>query len=75
MGSPAAAVAWLVGRLDEEGERLEPGDLVYTGGLAAPFDVLPGHRYTVASPELGAATFEMESGDGTEPPSSGAGDR
>jgi 2-keto-4-pentenoate hydratase len=68
MGSPAAAVAWLVGRLDEEDARLESGDLVYTGGLAAPFDVMPGHRYAVASPQLGEARFEMVIDDGKEPP-------
>lgn len=56
MGSPADAVAWLVGELANESSSLAPGDLVYTGGLAAPFDVEVGHRYTVRA-EFGEASF------------------
>ena len=53
MGSPREAVAWLVRSLAGEGEGLMEGEIVYTGGLAAPFDVECGHTYEVRSAELG----------------------
>lgn len=53
MGSPAAAVAWLVARLDEEGSSLEAGQLVYTGGLTAPFNAVSGSTFELRSDELG----------------------
>lgn len=53
MGSPAAAVAWLARSLADEGERIEQGQCVFTGGLTAPFDVTAGGLYTVRSPGLG----------------------
>ncbi|MFN3217873.1 MAG: 2-keto-4-pentenoate hydratase [Acidimicrobiales bacterium] len=57
MGSPAEAVAWLVRRLVEEGRSLRAGEIVYTGGLTAPFDVSAGNTYTARSTLLGEATF------------------
>lgn len=54
MGSPLEAVAWLVRSLADIGERLTEGMVVFTGGMAAPFDVTSGHQYRAASPELGA---------------------
>ncbi len=53
MGSPAEAVAWLARSLAEEGERIESGQQVFTGGLTAPFDVAVGGRYTVKSLQWG----------------------
>ncbi len=59
MGSPAAAVAWLARRLAEEGATIEPGMIVFTGGMAAPFDAQAGTRYTAACAELGS-TVSLE---------------
>ena len=42
MGDPAAAIAWLVDRLDERGDRLREGDVVITGGLTAAVPFEPG---------------------------------
>ncbi len=53
MGSPAEAVAWLARSLVQEGERIESGQRVFTGGLTAPFDVTVGGLYTVRSLQLG----------------------
>jgi len=53
MGSPAEAVAWLARSLADEGERIESGQCVFTGGLTAPFDVVAGSLYTVRSLQLG----------------------
>ena len=53
MGSPAEAVAWLARSLADEGERIEQGQMVFTGGLTAPFDVAAGGLYTARSAELG----------------------
>ncbi len=58
MGSPAEAVAWLVAALSSEGQHLEAGQIVFTGGLAAPFDVAAGSRYEVGSTELAAVAFD-----------------
>lgn len=54
MGSPLEAVAWLVRSLAEIGERLAEGMIVFTGGMAAPFDVAGGSQYHAVSPELEA---------------------
>lgn len=35
MGHPAAAVSWLAARLAERGERIEPGQLILSGGLTS----------------------------------------
>lgn len=59
MGSPAAAVAWLVQQLDAEGTRLERGERVYTGGVTAPFDVRAGLRCTVHCPDLGTTSLTV----------------
>ncbi|HSM65774.1 MAG TPA: hypothetical protein VK860_05680 [Ilumatobacteraceae bacterium] len=52
MGNPSAAVAWLARSLRAEGTALVAGQVVFTGGLTAPFDVRAGERYTVSSPHL-----------------------
>lgn len=50
MGHPAASVAWLANQLAVEGERLEAGQLVFSGGVTAPVPVVPG----------GSVTFEFD---------------
>lgn len=49
MGSPLVAVQWLVERLGSEGSMLPAGSIVFTGGLAAPFDLGPGHTFSVTT--------------------------
>lgn len=60
LGSPAAAVAWLVGRLAARGAALEAGMLVLTGGITAPVDLRPGLRVDVSSPQLGSCQLVCE---------------
>lgn len=62
MDSPAEAVAWLVRSLHGEGLGLDAGQIVFTGGLAKPFDVVPGHRYHLRAMELVDVEFEAVSG-------------
>ena len=59
MGSPAAAVAWLVHQLHEEGKRLRAGEIVYTGGLTAPFDVTGESKLTAQCPDLGSVQISI----------------
>jgi 2-keto-4-pentenoate hydratase len=54
MDSPAEAVAYLVRKLDDRGEALQPGMVVLTGGITAPIDLTAGLRVHVSSPELGS---------------------
>ena len=49
-GGPTASVGWLRDELTREGLALRPGDLVFTGGLTAPVDVVPGLELAVRSP-------------------------
>ena len=62
MGSPAEAVAWLVCSLHEEGLGLNAGDIVFTGGLAAPFDLTSGARYHLRSMDLDGIELEVVGG-------------
>jgi len=59
MGSPAEAVAWLARQLAPEGRSIEPGQIVFTGGLTAPFDVEAGTCYSVRSPQLESVEFDV----------------
>jgi 2-keto-4-pentenoate hydratase len=52
LGNPCAAVAWLARSLRAEGTGLVAGQVVFTGGLTAPFDVRAGETYTLSSPHL-----------------------
>lgn len=54
MGSPAQAVAYLVGELHEHGSALQPGMVVLTGGITSPVDLEVGLTVRVTSPELGS---------------------
>lgn len=49
MGHPERAVTWLREQLAEEGLTLGGDDLVFTGGLAAPFDLVAGRRYRLVA--------------------------
>ena len=54
MGHPAASVAWLANQLAAEGEGLEAGQLVFSGGLTAPVPVVAGRSVTFEFDGLGA---------------------
>lgn len=54
MGHPAAAVAWLVNQLAEQGETLRAGQLVFSGGVTAPVPVVRGRSATFEFDGLGA---------------------
>jgi 2-keto-4-pentenoate hydratase len=47
-------VAWLVRSLADEGETLRAGQMVFTGGLTAPFDLVASRRYELVSEHLTA---------------------
>jgi 2-oxo-3-hexenedioate decarboxylase len=53
LGHPASAVAWMVNRLAERGERLEPGSIVLSGALTDAFPLEPGTVVTVEIEALG----------------------
>lgn len=57
MESPLEAVAWFVRALAGEQLALKEGQIVYTGGLTAPFDVTPGLTYQLSGPPLGDVAF------------------
>ncbi|MCW2952384.1 MAG: 2-oxopent-4-enoate hydratase [Conexibacter sp.] len=44
LGHPAEAVAWLVRTLADQGERLEPGDIVLPGSVARALPIAAGQR-------------------------------
>ncbi|MBE3596918.1 MAG: fumarylacetoacetate hydrolase family protein [Hydrogenibacillus sp.] len=44
MGSPVAAVSWLVGELARRGRFLPAGSVILTGGMTAPMTLSPGNR-------------------------------
>lgn len=54
MGSPAEAVVWLAHRLGAEGDGIEAGMIVFTGGMTAPFDATPGTTYHASCGALGS---------------------
>jgi 2-oxo-3-hexenedioate decarboxylase len=54
MGHPAASVAWLVNQLAEQGESLQPGQLIFSGGVTAPVPVVAGGSVTFEFDGLGA---------------------
>lgn len=58
MGSPAEAVAWLVRSLAVESRSLTAGQIVFTGGLTAPFDIEGGRTYSASAPTLGSVSFD-----------------
>jgi 2-oxo-3-hexenedioate decarboxylase len=54
LGDPAAAVAWLVRRLAAEGEGLQAGQIVLSGGLTAAVPVAPGDVVAASIDRLGS---------------------
>lgn len=59
MSSPWEAVAWLARSLHEEGLQIQAGDIVFTGGLTAPFDATVGISYRVEGTPLDSATLRF----------------
>lgn len=59
MDSPAEAVAWLVRSLHGEGTGLHAGDIVFTGGLAKPFDLVAGDHYRLRAVGFADVDFEV----------------
>lgn len=57
MGNPARAVAWLANALARVGAELHAGMLVFTGAVADPIDVLPGHVISAEFAHLGRVGF------------------
>lgn len=57
MDDPCEAVAWLARSLASEGLAVKEGDIVFTGGLTAPFDASAGSVFTLGSPQLGEITL------------------
>ena len=56
---PCAAIAWLAQSLQAEGTQLQPGQLVFTGGLTGPFDLRPGVTYTLRSVDLPTTSIKV----------------
>jgi 2-oxo-3-hexenedioate decarboxylase len=54
MGHPAASVAWLANQLAAEGEGLEAGQLIFSGGVTAPVPVTAGGVVTFEFAGLGS---------------------
>ncbi len=54
LGDPAAAVAWLVRRLAAEGEGLQAGQIVLSGGLTVAVPVAPGDVVVASIDRLGS---------------------
>jgi 2-oxo-3-hexenedioate decarboxylase len=54
MGHPAASVAWLANQLAAEGETLQAGQLIFSGGVTAPVPLVPGGSVTFEFDGLGA---------------------
>lgn len=52
MGSPWEAIAWLVRSLADEQLEVSSGEIIFTGGLTAPFDATADHTYSVSCPGL-----------------------
>lgn len=48
LGHPARSTAWLVNKLAEFGEGLEPGDIVISGGITKMLPVTPGAQFVFA---------------------------
>ncbi len=61
MGHPAAAVAWLVRRLHEDGERgVRRGQVIFSGGLTSAVPIATGDTITVALGRLGCIALACD---------------
>ncbi len=59
MGNPIEAVAWLCRSLGEEGLHVRAGDIVFTGGLTAPFDVSSGATFRATADDGAPASVSI----------------
>lgn len=59
MGSPWEAIAWLARSLALEDLSIRKGDIVFTGGLTAPFDAKRGTTYGLAGSPLDATAVRF----------------
>ncbi|BAU28279.1 2-oxo-3-hexenedioate decarboxylase [Aneurinibacillus soli] len=57
LGHPATAVAWLVRKLHERGEKLCKGDVVLSGALTGAIDFRPGDIVQAHFEKLGSVTL------------------
>lgn len=64
MGSPVTSVAWLAATLGRHGMRLRAGDIVLSGGLAAPNTPKPGDWMRVSMQHLGSVSVRFSGGEG-----------
>lgn len=64
MGSPVTSVAWLAATLGRHGMRLRAGDIVLSGGLAAPNTPNPGDWMRVSMQHLGSVSVRFAGGEG-----------
>ncbi|MGG1659112.1 2-keto-4-pentenoate hydratase [Brevibacillus sp. NRS-1366] len=56
MGHPARAIAWMVNKLAEAGQSIQPGEIVLSGALCEATAVSAGDLITVSMDGLGSAT-------------------
>jgi 2-oxopent-4-enoate hydratase len=59
LGHPAAAVAWLAKTLGRRGERLEAGEIVLPGAMAAALPIVAGDRVRASFGTLGDVEVEV----------------
>lgn len=59
LGSPVAAVAWLLDSLARTGDCLQPGAVVLTGGLTVPVALAPGVTVEATSDQLGRCEINV----------------
>jgi 2-keto-4-pentenoate hydratase len=57
LGNTARAVAWLANALAADRLELHAGMFVFTGAVAGPISLVPGHSYAADFDRLGALTF------------------
>lgn len=56
---PAAAVAWMARAVAATDRSLQAGDIVISGGLTSPVDLVPGRRVRVEIDRIGSADLEV----------------
>ncbi len=59
MGSPWEAISWLVRSLAKEQLHVNSGDIIFTGGLTAPFDAVVESTYDLSCSRLGCTTVSF----------------
>lgn len=56
---PAAAVAWMANAVADTSRQLRAGDIVISGGLTAPVDLVSGMTVSVEIDHIGSASFRV----------------